>query len=49
MSDSLYAFDADTGMELWSVNFASSVGALPVPVAKFAFAGNTKSLATSAS
>ena len=27
MSDSLYAFDADTGAQLWSVNFASSVGA----------------------
>src|ERR1039457_4882666 len=25
MSDSLYAFDADTGAKLWSVNFASSV------------------------
>ena len=40
MSDSLYAFDADTGVQLWKVNFASSVGATPVPYAKFAFAGN---------
>ena len=40
MSDSLYAFDADTGAQLWSVNFASSVGATPVPIAKFALAGN---------
>ncbi len=40
MSDSLYAFDADTGVKLWSVNFASSVGATPVPYAQFAFAGN---------
>ena len=28
MNDSLYAFDADTGAQLWSVNFASSVGAV---------------------
>ncbi|HTV97300.1 MAG TPA: PQQ-binding-like beta-propeller repeat protein, partial [Steroidobacteraceae bacterium] len=41
MSDTLYAFDADTGAELWSVNFASSVGAVPVPFANFTFAGNT--------
>ena len=40
MSDSLYAFDADTGVKLWSVNFASSVGATPVAYAQFAFAGN---------
>src|SRR5208282_1713938 len=40
MSDTLYAFDADTGVQLWSVNFATSVGATPVPYAKFAFAGN---------
>jgi hypothetical protein len=40
MSDSLYAFDADTGVKLWSVNFASSVGASPVAYAQFAFAGN---------
>jgi hypothetical protein len=40
MSDSLYAFDADSGVKLWSVNFASSVGATPVQMAKFAFAGN---------
>ena len=41
MSDSLYAFDADTGVQLWSVNFASSVpGATLVPYAHFAFAGN---------
>src|ERR1039457_2834200 len=40
MSDSLYAFDADTGVKLWSDNFASSVGATPVSYAKFAFSGN---------
>ena len=40
MSDSLYAFDADTGVKLWADNFASSVGATPVPIAKFAFSGN---------
>jgi hypothetical protein len=42
MSDTLYAFDADVGgAPLWSVNFAKSVGALPVPVVDFTFAGNT--------
>ena len=40
MSDSLYAFDADTGVRLWADNFASSVGATPVSYAQFAFAGN---------
>jgi hypothetical protein len=41
MSDTLYAFDADAGgLALWSVNFASLVGAMPVPIAKFVFAGN---------
>jgi hypothetical protein len=40
MSDTLFAFDADSGVQLWVVNFASSVGAVPVPYAKFAFAGN---------
>ncbi len=42
MSDTLYAFDADVGgAPLWSVNFASSVGATPVAIANFTFAGNT--------
>jgi hypothetical protein len=42
MSDTLYAFDADVGGEpLWSVNFASSVGAVPVWFADFTFGGNT--------
>ncbi|MDB6009760.1 MAG: hypothetical protein JWL65_2010 [Gammaproteobacteria bacterium] len=41
MSDTLYAFDADTGgAPLWSVNLASLVGAMPVQVANFVFAGN---------
>ncbi len=40
MSDSLYAFDADTGAHLWDANFASSVGATPVAIAKFVFAGS---------
>ena len=26
---------------LWSVNFATSVGAVPVPLAKFIFGGNS--------
>jgi hypothetical protein len=41
MSDTLYAFDADAGgAPLWSVNFASLVGATPVPIANFVFSGN---------
>jgi predicted RecA/RadA family phage recombinase len=41
MSDSLFAFDADAGgAPLWSANFATRVGAVPVPMANFAFSGN---------
>lgn len=41
MSDTLYAFDADVaGAPLWTINFANAVGATPVPIANFAFAGN---------
>ncbi|MFO1465465.1 MAG: choice-of-anchor D domain-containing protein [Steroidobacteraceae bacterium] len=41
MSDTLYAFDADTGgTPLWSVNLATRVGATPVQMARFAFSGN---------
>ena len=41
MSDTLYAFDANVGgTPLWSVNFASRVGASPVPIANFTFSGN---------
>src|SRR6202023_2065365 len=41
MSDTLYAFDADAGgAPLWSVNFASRVGATPVSMADFEFGGN---------
>jgi hypothetical protein len=41
MSDTLYAFDADTGgAPLWSVNLAAVVGATPVPIAQFTFSGN---------
>ena len=41
MSDTLYAFDADAaGAPLWTVNFASAVGATPVPIAQFAYSGN---------
>ncbi len=42
MSDSLYAFDADTGGELWSENFATSVGESPVNFDNFSFAGAGK-------
>ncbi len=41
MSDTLYAFDADTGgAPLWKINVASLVGATPVPIANFVFSGN---------
>lgn len=41
MSDTLYAFDADSpAAPLWTVNFADLVGATAVPIANFAFAGN---------
>ena len=41
MSDTLYAFDADAaGAPLWSVNLATLVGAMPVPIAQFVFSGN---------
>src|SRR5579871_2215977 len=41
MSDSLYAFDADLGgAPLWRVDLAALVGAMPVPMAQFAFSGS---------
>ena len=41
MSDTLYAFDADTGgTPLWSVNFARNFGSTPIPITRFAFGGN---------
>lgn len=41
MSDTVYAFDADTaGAPLWSLSLATLVGAAPVPVADFAFSGD---------
>jgi hypothetical protein len=41
MSDTLYAFDADIGgAPLWALNLARLVGAMPVPIANFAFSGN---------
>lgn len=40
MDDTLYAFDADSGTTLWSVNFAATVGATPAPIANFTFSGN---------
>jgi hypothetical protein len=39
MSDTAYAFDADAGTPLWSVNLASLVDATPILIAKFAFSG----------
>jgi hypothetical protein len=41
MSDTVYAFDADAGgAPLWSVDFASLVGATPVWIANFEFSGS---------
>jgi PQQ enzyme repeat len=40
MNDSVYAFDADNGAQLWSINLATRVNATPVPIAKYAFSGN---------
>jgi hypothetical protein len=40
MSDSVFAFDAASGAQLWSINLATRVGAMPVPIAQFAFSGN---------
>ena len=40
MSDTLYAFDADSGAQLWSVNLATSVGATPALMQNFAFNGS---------
>jgi hypothetical protein len=41
MSDTLYAFDADSGgRPLWQLDLAASVGAMSVPMAQFAFYGN---------
>jgi Chitobiase/beta-hexosaminidase C-terminal domain len=41
MSDTLYAFDADTGgAPLWQRNLAAFENATPVPIAQFAYSGN---------
>jgi outer membrane protein assembly factor BamB len=40
MSDTLYAFDAENGDELWSVNLSSLVGGTPVPIAQYVFSNN---------
>jgi hypothetical protein len=40
MSDTLYAIDAETGNELWSLNLASLVDATPIPIANWDFGGN---------
>jgi hypothetical protein len=40
MSDTLYALDAESGAELWTINLASLVDATPVAIAKFALSGN---------
>ena len=41
MNDTLYAFDANVGgAPLWTLNLATAVGAVPVPIAQFAYSGN---------
>jgi IPT/TIG domain len=41
MNDTLYAFDADVGgAALWTRNLAAAVGAVPVPIAQFAYSAN---------
>ena len=42
MGDTVYAFPASVGgAPLWTVNLATAVGAVPVPMAQFAYSGNT--------
>ena len=42
MSDTLYAFDADVGgAPLWQTNLATFENATPVPMAQFAYSGNS--------
>ena len=42
MSDTLYAFDADVGgAPLWTFNLATFENAMSVPMAQFAYSGNT--------
>ena len=42
MGDTVYAFPASVGgAPLWTVNLATAVGAVPVPMAQFAYGGNT--------
>jgi hypothetical protein len=42
MGDTVYAFPARVGgAPLWTVNLATAVGAVPVPMAQFAYGGNT--------
>jgi hypothetical protein len=44
MSDTIYAFDADTGgVPLWSKNLATAVGATPAPISNFEF-NNSQSI-----
>jgi hypothetical protein len=40
MSDTVYAFDADSGTQLWSASLLTTAGAVPVPIQNFAFSGN---------
>jgi hypothetical protein len=40
MNDTLYAFDADAGTQLWSVNFASLFDTTAVPIVNFTFDSN---------
>jgi len=50
MGDTVYAFPARVGgAPLWTVNLATAVGAVPVPMAQFAYGGIRILSATSAS
>jgi hypothetical protein len=40
MSDTVYAFDADSGAQLWSRSLLTAPGAVPVPIQNYAYSGN---------
>ena len=40
MSDTVFAFDADSGTQLWSKSLLTAAGAVPVPIQNYAYSGN---------
>ena len=40
MSDTVYAFDAESGSQLWSTSLLTQAGAMPVPIQNFANSGS---------